>query len=214
MKTEALIDDLARDLTAVRPVRPQGMLSMAAVAFSFSVLGAAFFLFPLRDDFFVRLLNPFYLFSLIGVVFVLFFSAFLLDQISVPGRSSNSKAIIGITVVAAIVIIEQVTIMFFQPTESLTTGIGLNGVNCALTAMLVSLAPFVALFFMIRKRALTDLKKGPVLLGVASICVGIMAIQLHCAVDNASHVVLWHLAVPAIFALAFAVLIVKPLIRW
>lgn len=192
----ALVDHLAADLKPVRRLWPVSVRLTLWLVLEAAV--AAWVLRHTHNDFIRKLGTPDYalqtfLFAAAAVV-----AAVIALRCAIPGRQTRSA-----TVALAIVMVAVGTaLVMMQP---MRTGDSLGefirvGRTCAYQTCLLAAAPWVALWWAVRRGAPMRGGWAGLAVGCAALLFSFALMRLGCPIDERLHLVIWHLLPVAVVA--------------
>lgn len=200
MASDKLIQDLVDDL---KPVKRQ--MSPRVLAFWMSgfmlVVAAGFISFSgLRPDLFAVVRKPSFAVLLLFALAQIVFGIRGLGYLTNPGRSYIWRTIPWWTAFLAGGMVLAETLSLDH--DHWAAGLDSSGLHCAQYTLLVSVSGFAGLFYILRKRVVLNGALTGALIGVASVASGWLAISLVCGVENPVHILLYHLLLPGVIAVA------------
>jgi hypothetical protein len=207
-----LIDELAGDLTPVRPRRiARGSLWVAAGW----VIGAAalLLLFGLRQDLAARGMPPlsmlaFWLTAATGLAAT--WSALRMGLPGVGRDYGGWRWAVGASLALPLAALAACLADGHAAMESARHGVGLD---CLLKGFASGLGVGAALFFWLRTGAPTSPARAGWVIGIAAGAAGATIVALHCATDDVVHIALWHGSAVLLSAIAGR-LILPRFLRW
>lgn len=214
MKTEELISQLSQDLKPVRPLPGTGLLVGRWVLLGLLLVAAALTLFHPRADLSAQWQNSATLVQLLSFAGLFLLSLVLLAWSLFPGKPHLTiweKVLPGLLICF---FLYQLGRVMQLDKALLLEGLEWQGLECALAASLVG--GVTALFLLRRARrgaSVTPLKSG-LILGLASLGAGGIAITLHCGNENSLHIGLWHLLIPLLVLQGIGALFGLYFLRW
>ena len=209
MKTDALIQKLSGELTPANRVSPDRTAALLFLVFTGSLAGQLL-LQTRRPDALALLTSTSFFFL---VAFFLIGTSFLVRGLAVsavPGRNSNffrwsvAPFLLGLAAIYFIPISQSSGDLWHQ----------VGGLTCVQEALLLALLPVGALFFVLRRQAVTHLARTGAIVGALGVAGSGLALSLCCPNSVTAHVATCHLILPAIFASVFAGLVGRWLLRW
>ena len=207
-----LIDDLAGDLTPVRPRRvARGSMWVAAgwVAGATALL----LLFGLRQDLAARGMPPlsmlaFWLTAATGLAAT--WSALRMGLPGVGRDYGGWRWAVGASLSLPLAALAACIADGHAAMEAARHGFGLR---CLMQGVVSGLGVGAALFFWLRAGAPTSPTRAGWVIGIAAGAAGATIVALHCASDDVVHIALWHGAAVLLSAIAGR-LILPRFLRW
>lgn len=214
MKTDDLINQLSRDLKPVRPVLTPGKFVVFFSALSALVVLVGVSIFHTREDLVSRIAAPSYLGDLLCPFLFTLCAIVLIARLSVPGRGRG--AFFSLALASSVIVYFAIEIgrSFLLNRSDFSAGLDVAGAKCYLMVLLLAAFPVAALVISLLRRAPTRPLTVGLLIALAGIGCGEIAIALHCPIDNAVHISLWHIVLPVLTAAATGTFVLSRLIRW
>ncbi|HET6527102.1 DUF1109 domain-containing protein [Sphingopyxis sp.] len=207
-----LIDELAGDLTPVRPRRVARGSAWVAVGW---VAGAAalLLLFGLREDLAVRGMPPlsmlaFWLTAATGLAAT--WSALRMGLPGVGRDYSGWRWAVGASLSLPLAALAACIADGHAAMEAVRDGFGLR---CLMQGVASGFGVGAALFFWLKAGAPTSPARAGWVIGIAAGAAGATIVALHCASDDVVHIALWHGAAVLLSAVAGR-LILPRFLRW
>lgn len=214
MKTDDLISQLAQDLKPVKaPEKPLyfaikwSLLSLALIVLA--VVG----LRP-RIDLLQSLEHVDTWIQLGAFALLLFASLSLVAWASSPGREGFKKYLKSIFALLSLLAVIQVVRILGISRDLLAEGLAILGSRCAMVAMIVGAVTGVFVTRKIRQGASMHPLWSGVVLGLAAVGAGGVAITLHCASQNGMHILIWHFLLPLVVMAMAGSFVGRKLLRW
>jgi hypothetical protein len=214
MKTDDLISQLTGELKPVRS--PENALAFAIKWTAISILFIAVItgLIRARADLTETLQTARTLWEILSFTALLFSALLLVSWTSSPGREVKkiySQLLFGVLALCALV--NFVGLLGLSP-ELMKEGMHILGSGCTLTAMAVGIITGALFANKIRQGASLDPLKSGVMIGLASVGAGGVAITLHCGSTNGMHILMWHFLTPFVAMVLLGMLIGNKILRW
>jgi hypothetical protein len=215
MNRDKFLEQLAGDLAPVRPRwRPfsLSLLSLLA-ALGISVLISALG-FHFRADLRDKFVDPFFL-SFLAVCLLVAASSFAYAfSLAVPGKAETRLLGAGASFVLAGLTVFSILQAFLHRETDFPSGLDSHGFACTLAVAFCAFASALPVAWLGRGGAPSHPgKMGAALAGGALSC-GIIAVGLHCPVDNEIHIALYHLLLPALGGGVSGTFVGLRLFRW
>jgi hypothetical protein len=215
MKTDELIQHLATDLKPVQ-VRASPLLFsvwLGMICLCVTVLGV-FVVSPRADLLNSISHNPMLLsdlfFSFGLLISALMFSGWL----STPGRVGG-RIYFGLCLLFVFFLLFSLSHRVWQlDAEQRRIGFDLSGENCLFATLAFSLVVSMIAGIAIRKRAPVRPTLTGIIVGLAGLGAGGLAITLHCGSDNGLHIALWHFLLPGILTSFIGYTMGKKILQW
>lgn len=216
MDTNDLVSKLVKDLKPIAPLPAPQCCGMKWAIGSMLSMMALFLLLAngLRHDIYVIYTQPQFLLEL-GSVFLAGtlagLSAFILR---VPQLKISLKTKMMIFIASTIWAIEIVRLLWLEFSRHDTEAvIDLAGHECALHLSILMAFPVIFIFYLLKKGASTHLTWSGYTALLATVSYTYVAMRLLCPIDDAAHLLLWHVS-PAIFYAAIGTLAGKFFLKW
>lgn len=214
MKTEDLISQLSQNLQPVKaPERPLvfagkwGVLILALT--TLAVVG----LQPRMD--LIQSLQSFDTWAQLGVFAVLLFASLaLVSWASSPGKEGFKKYLKAVCALLSVAAVIQAVRILGLSEALLMEGLSIFGSRCALVAMAVGAATGMAVTWKVRAGASTQPLLSGLIVGLAAVGAGGVAITLHCASQNGMHILVWHFLLPLFVMTVAGLLVGRKILRW
>lgn len=209
--TNALIEQLAEELTPVPPMRPRRGLIMAAGA-GVATLAAVWLVAGLWSGPLAGEATPFF-FITNGLLLLAGLAAATATVALANPAVGNRQNAPG-WAAAALAILPMTALLI-----TLASGAGLAGlvdpysIHCLTSASAASALSFVALAYWLKRGAPVSTASAGLCAGVAAGAIGSFVYGLSCPIDGVEHLGIWHVAPVAICG-ALGRLILPRLIRW
>lgn len=214
MKTDDLISQLSLDLKPVRrPEKPWVFAVKWSVVSLAGVVLLTVFISP-RTDLFQALQEIGTILEIVSFSGLLFASLLLVAWTSSPGRPlpvRYSQILLGFLALCGVVNFVRV---FGIGPEVLREGLEIIGSRCTLLAVAFGVLSGGFFAFKTRQGASTNPVVSGLLVGLAALGVGGVAITLDCGSDNGMHILLWHFLLPLGVMTALGFGISKKFLRW
>jgi hypothetical protein len=192
MKLDALIDELTEELTPVRPRRLWAeLLSVALIG---AVELALLFALGIAHLDLGRLARqPTLGWRLVSLGAIALMSGFLAVRSFDPAYSTKG-ALRWLAVIVAVCLADGL-VLYGPPAETASLLQRLDwhsGIQCAAKIVLLSLPPLAALAMLCRRGAPSDLRRTPLLSGLAAATSGAFVFVFACPFDDPLYIVVWY----------------------
>lgn len=214
MKTEDLIDSLSSDLKPVKPLENIYVFASKGSLASILVIAIVLYGFGLRSDVWSNLISGAGLQQFLVFGALLFSSLLLGAWWSVPGRPKSS---VLLTLVCASLLalgfVNLILVLGMTPMD-LLRGPDRESFNCAILTSLTG--GVCGMFFILKSRrgAFTRPVFGGVVLALAALGAGGLAITLHCGSDQGMHVFVGHFLLPLLVISVSGLIAGRLFLRW
>jgi hypothetical protein len=214
VKTDDLISQLSQDLKPVKtPEKPfvfaikWGVLSLALIVIM--ILG----LQPRID--LLQSLQQFDTWVQLGAFALLLFASLaLVSWASSPGKDGFKKYLKAVFALLSGLAVIQVVRVLGLSEVLLMEGLSVLGSRCALVAMAVGVATGLFVTWKVRAGASTHPLLSGLVVGLAAVGAGGVAITLHCASSNGMHILVWHFLLPLVVMTMVGSLVGRKILRW
>ena len=206
MKSEQLIQNLSRNLQAVKPFKYTIKDYMIVLSVSFFSVLFGLAVSGIRADLQNVALAPAFVIQSTVLLLLAVLSTVAAMQISIPSlkKPVSQNIIIGTLVFWAATLIY----LLFNSNSPFAGW----GFSCAAEILANSLAPTVVIFYMIRKAATLNRFSAGWLTLTAGAAFGAIATQFSCSSMDAFHVLVWH-ALPVVVIGLFGIVIGKKILK-
>lgn len=214
MKTDDLISQLSSDL---KPVKPAESVFVFAIKWTvFSIVAVILVIVGLQPRFdLLQTLASFDTWAqLLGFALLLLTSLGLAGWASSPGRSGLYKYLRAVFLVLAVLAVIQTIRLLGVSQAVLAEGLSVLGSRCAIVSMIVGVLTGAFYTWKARQGATTHPLLSGLVLGLAAVGAGGVAITLHCASQNGMHIFIWHFILPLLVMTAIGSWIGQKLLRW
>jgi hypothetical protein len=189
-------EKLVANLRPVRPLAPAGYLFAALLAIFFFVAVSAGLLLGTFGLAAMSVTQATVIFALLAVSAGIF--GYSLVHLMVPGSGARISLrplpVVTITALAIVIVI----LFQFQREQNFWRKSGI----CLGIGTLIAMLATIPLWFVLRRGAFLEPRMTGVATGVLAALVGITALEIHCPILDASHILVGHLGVAVIGALA------------
>lgn len=206
--TKALIDQLADDLTPVRPMRQRTGLLLAALAGAVTMAAVALFA-GLWSGPLAGAATPFYFITNGLLLLVGLAAASAAVTLANPSVGNRQDAPRWAAAALAILPLTALTMAF-------ASGTGLvdpYSLHCLTSGTAASALSFVALSYWLKRGAPVSTGSAGLFAGMAAGAIGSLAYGLSCPIDSVGHLGLWHV-LPVAICGALGRIALPRLIRW
>jgi hypothetical protein len=197
MNPDLFIKNLVQDLKPVRAQAGPLALTLIVIPCLFLITLAAAKSLGLRDDLSEMWRDPWFVMTLVCAVSLAFFGVLTSAQLSTPGL--KIKTLSRPLLLAAAPFAIYLTRAFLAE-EIIEEGLGFFGIKCAEQTLIIAALAFVFLFFGLKKRTSLRPMMTGIIAGFGSLACGWIAIGLICGFDHSAHILIYHLAIPGLFA--------------
>ena len=208
MKTEDLINKLARDAKPTRTLSPLSSRLFLWVFVALVSIGIGVAIFGMRPDLTQKLGTSNFMLENAAILIIALCAAFGALVLSVPvgERKTRIKWLpaIGVVIWFGILVSKLFTSQIFHLD---------CGFSCIRDIALLGFIPGALLFYMVKKGASTHPGAAGFLAVLAATSFGSLGVQFLCKNDEAIHVLLWHLT-PALLLGFIGYALSRPLLRW
>jgi hypothetical protein len=209
MKTSELIENLCKEVSAVKIQRPLGLFAKWA-GFSVLYLFIMLMIFGLRDDIALKFQNVLFtaeIFSLLAVALTVGISSILL---SYPDNYQKKYA----TYLPVIPLISLVIVLWQEAEESVSITTNNGGeFGCFICLCIFAFGPGIFLFRKLGDHATTSPRLASMMGLLASFCLGALTIRLSEKVDSMAHLIFIHY-LPLIALSAIGLLGGRKWLKW
>lgn len=214
MKTDDLISQLSADLKPVKPAESVFSFTMKWTLLSVVAVVVVTVGIQPRIDLLQTLASFDTWVQLFGFALLLMTSLALTGWASSPGRSGLQKYLRAVFLgLAAVAIIQTVRLLGVSEAV-LAEGLSVLGSRCAMVSMTVGVLTGALLAWKSRQGATTQPLLSGLVLGLAAVGTGGIAITLHCASQNGMHIFMWHFLLPLMVMAVLGSWIGQKLLRW
>ena len=208
---DALIDSLADDAAAVRPLSTRrGRLLLAAIAAA--TLLVTTFVLGIREDLAAGSPGP-----MLGVAIGLFAILAIAAGASAVRMASpqvGAAAAGAPWALAAVLLLPGIVLIEITANPPLATGLALTtGLRCLVVGLAAGLGALAFLTVWLLRGAPADPRRAAWFAGLAAGAIGALAVTLECPEDSFAHVGVWHVAIP-LAAGGAARLLLPRFLRW
>jgi hypothetical protein len=214
MRTEELIDLLAREAVPVRRSPPPALLAALLVAFALAASMAGAWLMGTRPDLSGALANPSFLLANAVLFGLLALAAAGSGALAVPGRVRRlrPRAVLGALLLAAAIL---VFLLRWPWLYGVSWGLWLSwGANCTLRTLVLGGPATAVGIWLHRRGASTQPALSGGLIGGAAGSQGANAMGWACGIDEPLHVLLWHFVIPTVLLAALGAWAGRRWLRW
>jgi hypothetical protein len=204
MRTDELIVELVRDASRVQRLDAAWLRAARWMVVAVAALVAGVAILGPRSDWQTVLSNGRYLATWLVTLGIVLLSASAALVLSVPGAErSPLQRWLAVTVVVAWFVLLASAV---ADAGALVSELGADAQPaCAFQVVGLALLPGAWLFVMIRRAAPLSLAWSGGLAALASLALGALGAQVHCPIDAAGHLLVWHFAPVVVLGAAGAV---------
>jgi hypothetical protein len=214
MKIDQLVDQLTENLQPVRPVMRPFQLVVLFLFISIFTIGLGLTVFHFRPDVSAQLSRVNYWIDLLLPFVVMIGAFFLIGRLSVPGRRLGDVLPKVWQALFIGLMSFEIVRAFWAGRSAEMVGFDPAGLKCSILVLLLALVPSAGMAFMVIKRAPTRPLIVGLLVAIAGLGAGEVAIALHCPIDNSIHIALWHFVLPVGVGALFGALVGSRWFRW
>lgn len=214
MKTDDLISRLEKDLTPVTPPENAAVFAMKWTAVALLVITVIMVLVRPRADLLQNFAEADILWQLLGFVGLLLAALAMTSWYGSPGRPKPRLwlvILIGALLFSGLVPFVR---MIDLDSAGMHEGMEVQGFGCSLVAIITGLISGFLFARKIRQGASLKPSLSGILLGLAALGAGGIAITLHCGNHNGMHILLWHWTLPLLVTAGFGFVVGKKFLRW
>jgi hypothetical protein len=211
--SELLIEQLSRELKPVKGLSSPLRWSATLLGAALLVILAALFISGPRAGLSETFLDAGFDFNLLCSLALLISSLLLSSLLSRPG--ARAKVAGSFALLATLLLLAfnlgAIGTSAFTARAAVDSG---NGQACGLFVVLI--AASLGTLFLFRARAGAPTKPWLVgaTIGLASFAAGSIGIALHCGNENALHIGLWHVGIPAMIVVGLGAILGQRVLRW
>ncbi|MBS1970447.1 MAG: DUF1109 domain-containing protein [Bdellovibrionales bacterium] len=214
MKTDDLISQLTKNLQPVRsPEKPLTFALKWGVGSLVLIVLVILSLRPRVD--LMQSLQHFDTWAQLGAFSLLFFASLgLVSWSSSPGKEGLKKYLKAVFAVLSLLALIQVVRILGLSEELMSEGLSVLGSGCAMVAMSVGTVTGAFLTWKARQGASTHPLMSGLVLGLAAVGAGGVAITLHCSSLNGMHILVWHFLLPLIVMAIVGSFVGRKILHW
>ena len=214
MKTSTLIEQLAQDVTPVRPIMAPGRLALGFSILSLTIIALGLLVVSMRADAAAKMANLFYLSDFLLPFLQMIVVTVAVGQLSIPGHPHGTFFSKGPVLLGILLMAYELTRVWPLGASEALTGLDIAGLKCCALVLVFALLPVLILVALTARRAPVRPVLVGILIAVGGVSAGEMAITLHCPIDNAVHIALWHFAAPLAAGASIGALALAKFLRW
>jgi hypothetical protein len=213
MLPDSHLTDLVKDLKPVGPPRsPTAYAAIWALASAPLIVGIVVFGGKLRSDLATQLGHAPLWGMLIAAVLLLFTAARAAFTLALPGRPARRTRLVPFVVIWSLLAALLVQLGLGLGGD-LVTGLDASGFACAAMVTAFSVVPMALAFLMLRRLAVMNAAAAASAAAFAAAAVGLLGISLHCEVELATHLIVYHV-LPVLLIAALAGVALAKWLRW
>jgi hypothetical protein len=206
------IDALVAELSPVTPITAHGGIMRAVFAAALAIAIATFGL-GLRGDVAGGRLDPLFLLSA-GLFFMLACAAsWSVVQMSRPQVGNHQTGWMWACAMTALLPLSAIVTQVAAWQGGSTPHLDTYGLVCLKSGIALGLLVAIALTLWLRRGAPTSPSRAGLLTGIAAGSSGVLAVTLHCPINDIGHIGIWHSLVVVVSALSGR-LIIPSLVHW
>lgn len=207
MRNSKLIDQLTSDLKAVRPFSPLRN-TLIWLGVSLVCVAVMLMMMPLRQ---VSQMTSPPMFIISGLWFLVssILLAFATNTLGLPGRS-NQRLVLSVSFAIYLLLIG----VLLGAAISGHSPVVLNGTNCIVAVVMLSVVPFLFFLSLLRKLAPTLPWMVGLLLGLSTCTLGAFGIGFSCASDDPLHLLIFHFLTPALLVGGLGAFFGNKILKW
>ena len=214
MKTDDLISQLTGDLKPVKSPENAFVFALKWTIASFVLITVVISFLKPRADLLATLQTAGMFGEILSFAALLFASLLLVSWTSSPGRERRAIYSRFLFFVLAICALVNFFGIFGLSPELRAEGMDVLGSGCTLVALTVGILTGAAFAYKVRQGASLNPFKSGLLVGLAALGAGGVAITLHCGNTNGMHILMWHFLVPLVAMVILGIVIGKKILRW
>lgn len=196
MKTEVLIQDLAAGLKPVETIRFSFLDFFKIFSVGILCVLLALGVFGLRNDFSQQIQSLHFWVDLLLILMSAVLTILVAFKLSIPSLENQKLYFLPFTVFF-LILISTGTLFLTDEHASHYSG---HGLACVAEILAMTAIPSAILFYFVRKAAVIQREIVGVLVILAGLSFGLLAVQLTCADATPLHLLLWHLLPSVIVA--------------
>lgn len=214
MKTDDLISQLTENLKPVQsPEKPLSFALKWGIGSLVLIVLVILSLLPRID--LMQSLQHFDTWAQLGAFALLLFASLgLVSWSSSPGKEGFKKYLKGVFAILALLALIQVVRVLGLSEDLMAEGLAVLGSRCALVAMIVGAVTGALITWKARQGASTHPLMSGLVLGLAAVGAGGVAITLHCSNLNGMHILVWHFLLPLIVMAVAGSFVGRKILRW
>jgi len=213
MKTDQLINMLSTNLEPVKTGRLGKTLTLALVAGGAAAFCMMLTTVGLRTEAAGSSYLSFLALKLLFTLSLIGMGAALLAKLARPGQGGRRLFMLIFLPFLVVGLAGAVALVLEHPMAWGKMILGMNWVTCLFCIPFFAVVPFVALIWVLRKGAPTDLKRTGAIAGLVAGALGATAYAFHCPDDSIPFIAIWYGAMVALCALIGGLLGPR-LLRW
>jgi hypothetical protein len=214
MKNQDLIASLSKDLKPVAGPGSFFKISAATILISLTTLALIVILMKPRNDLQLRLESPAFFAELMFLLLAGCFAAAATIRLRTPGAVLPLWIRRGLAGAFLAAILGFFFLLGDHPVHEPLWTLDSSGWACALTTSLLTFFAAVTGVIFLRRGASTSPRFSAGLLTISALCFGWVGVSLHCPLDQALHLAVWHTALPLMFGLGLGVFFGRRILRW
>jgi hypothetical protein len=214
VKTDDLISQLTENLKPVQsPEKPLVFALKWGIGSLALIVLAVLNLRPRMD--LVQSMQHFDTWAQLGAFALLLFSSLgLVAWSSSPGREGFKKYLKGVfTVLALLALIQFIRVLGLSG-DLMAEGLAVLGSRCAMVAMIFGAISGAFMTWKARQGASTHPLMSGLVVGLAAVGAGGVAITLHCSSLNGMHILVWHFLLPLVVMALAGAFVGRKILRW
>jgi hypothetical protein len=207
---DELITALARDTTAVKPLRHPFLLSLEWMLAAAFYLGLSLLISGTRHDLLACLQRPYYSAEIAALLIILLCTSLSGALLSYPDM--YQKRAIALAPIGAFTLFLAL-MLFAWHADSPPSPLPRHSFECTLSITALSLLPAAGTFFAMRKRATTHTRSAGGVAFLFAFSIGALWLRLHEQSDSVIHVMEWHY-LPMIGFGCIGMFLGKVILKW
>lgn len=213
MKTDDLIENLSKNLTAVGSLPNRKSRLIRHLVFSILGTGLTFSLFSIRAN----LAQVIFTYQFVIGAFLLFIGWILSSYslVTLEEPSSSSKGVWRWPIVLmALLSLMYLLFLVLSPNQDRVDGLRLSGISCSEDILFLSMLPGIFIFFLLKNGATTRPDLIGIFWGLICAMMASFALQFSCPSDLSSHLLVWHFAAPFVVLSLAGFFLGRKFLKW